>query len=204
VAVTRVKRIGVLGGTFDPPHVGHAIVATDLIERLRLDLLVVVPAAFPPHRQAILPGAARLGFVRRMFDGVDRVEVSDLEFRRAGPSYAVPTLEALGRRYPDATLIIAMGTDQLAAIDTWHEFARIPTLARIAVMRRADEAAVLPDEAGDLPYIEVDVTRIDLSASTIRRRLETGDSIRFLVPESIREDIERVWRDQTLTQTTST
>jgi len=214
MAVTRVSevtlsghhaaRIGILGGTFDPPHIGHAIVATDLIERLDLDLLLVIPAARPPHREPIFSGEARLGFSRRMFDGVERVEVSDLEFRRADPSYAVLTLEELRHRYPDATLIIAMGTDQFAAIDTWHEFEKIPALARIAVMRRAGDEPRLPDEAGDLPYIEVDVTRIDLSASTIRRRLEAGKPIRFLVPESIREDIERAWRDEASTQTTST
>lgn len=203
-AVTRTDRVGILGGTFDPPHVGHAIVATDLIERLELDLLLVIPAARPPHREAIFSGDDRLGFVRRMFEGVDRVEVSDLEFRRGGPSYAVDTLEALRGRYPGAELILVMGTDQFATIDTWHEFERIPMLARIAVMHREGEEPATPDTAGDLPYIAVDVTRIDLSAKRIRRRLEAGDTIRFLVPESIREDIERAWSERARAQRTST
>jgi len=214
MAVTRIsvvrlsgrhaERIGILGGTFDPPHLGHAIVAIDLIEQLDLDLLLVIPAARPPHRDAILPGEARLSLVRRMFDGVAGVEVSDLEFCRAGPSYAVQTLEALRRRYPAAELIIAMGVDQLATIDTWHEFERIPMLAQVAVMRREEAEPALPGDAANLPYVTVDVTRIDVSASTIRRRLEAGNTIRFLVPESIREDIERAWRDQASTQKTST
>jgi len=200
----RLPRIGILGGTFDPSHVGHAIVATDLISELDLDRLLVIPAAWPPHREASFSAETRLRSVRRMFDGVDRIEVSDVEFRRAGPSYAVTTLEALHQRYGDAAFILVMGADQLATIDTWHEFERIPALARVAVMGRAEARPVLPDAARDFPYIEVAVTRIDISASTIRRRLADGKTIRFLVPESIRDDIERAWEVLARTQTTST
>lgn len=196
--------MGVFGGTFDPPHLGHAIVANDLVERLGLDRLLIVPAPRPPHRGTVLGPDVRLDLVRRVFEDADRIEVSDLEFGRSGPSYAVDTLEEVGRRFPGAELTMVIGVDQLAVIDTWHEWERLPSLARIAVMRREGEDPVLPAGASDFPYIEVEVTRIDLSASGIRDRLARNESIRFLVPESIREHIERAWRERARTQPAST
>jgi len=198
------ERIGLFGGTFDPPHVGHAIVAQDLVEGLGLDRLLVVPAPQPPHREAVLSAAVRARLVERMFEGVDRIEVSRVEFGRPGPSYAVDTLEALGRAYPGAELVLAIGADQLAAIDTWHRWEALPRLATVAVMRREGESPALPDDVREFPYITVDVTRIDLSASRIRDRLREGRSIRFLVPESIREEIDRVWQERARPQPAST
>lgn len=185
-----------LGGTFDPPHVGHAIVAQDLVEGLDLDRLLVVPAPNPPHRSTVLPAAARLDLVRAMFEGVGRIEVSDLEYRREGPSYTVRTLETLRERDPNAELFLVIGADQFAVLDTWHEPERLPGLARIAVMHRAGETPAPPDGMDPIEYIAVHVTRIDLSASRIRERLGAGKSIRFLVPDAIRPDIERAWRDR--------
>lgn len=188
------ERIGVLGGTFDPPHVAHAIVAQDLVEGLALDRLLVVPAPDPPHRSFELPAATRLELVRRMFEGVSRIEVSDLEYGREGPSYTVRTLETLRELHPEAELILVMGTDQFAELDTWHEPGRLAELARIAVMRRQGDDPRPPDGMDPIEYIAVHVTRIDLSASRIRERLGAGKSIRFLVPEAIRLDIERAWQ----------
>lgn len=198
------ERVGVFGGTFDPPHVGHAIVATDLVESLRLDRLLVIPAARPPHRDATFDAEARLDWTRRMFAGTDRIEVSDIEFRRPGASYAVDTLEAVSGELPGAELTMVIGEDQLAAIDTWHRWERLPALARIAVMRRGGREPEPPDGAGDFPYIAVDVTRIDLSASRVRERLAKGETIRHLVPESIRNDIERAWSELARGKPTST
>lgn len=198
------ERVGVFGGTFDPPHVGHAIVANDLVERLELDRLLVIPAARPPHRETTFPAEVRLALTRRMFEGVAAVEVSDLEFERPGPSFAVDTLAEVSRRFTGGDLTLVIGEDQLAVIDTWHEFRRLPELARIAVMNRSGKVPELPDAAGDMPYITVDVTRIDLSASRIRDRLRHGETIRFLVPESIRKDIERAWSDAARAQQVST
>ena len=202
--MTEAARIGVFGGTFDPPHVGHAIVAQDLLEGLRLDRLLVIPAPRPPHRDAVLDADVRASLVERMFRDVDAVEVSRIEFERAGPSRAVDTLREIGRRHPRAELVLVIGADQLAAIDTWHRFRELPVLATVAVMHREGESPALPDGVGEFPYITVDVARIDLSASRIRERLEAGRSIRFLVPESIREDIERAWRDRARERQAST
>jgi nicotinate-nucleotide adenylyltransferase len=194
------ERVGVFGGTFDPPHIGHAIVAIDLVERLDLDRLLVMPAPRPPHRTSNLSPQTRLTLTRRMFDGIDSIEVSDLEFERSGPSFAADTLEEVVRRSPEADVVLVIGADQLAMIDTWHEWQRLPDLAKVAVMRRDGVDPELPDVAREFAYITVDVTRIDLSASTIRDRLRRGETIRFLVPESIRKDIERAWAEEARAQ----
>jgi len=194
----------VFGGTFDPPHIGHAIIAIDLVERLDLDRLLVIPAPRPPHRASSLSPQTRLTLTRRMFDGIGSIEVSDLEFERPGASFAVDTLEEVARRFPESDVTMVIGADQLATIDTWREWTRLPDLAKVAVMRRDGAEPELPDAARKFTYITVDVTRIDLSASTIRDRLRRGETIRFLVPESIRKDIERAWAEEARAQPAST
>lgn len=128
-----------------------------------------------------------------MFEGVSRVEVSDIEHTRPGPSYSVDTLEALVADATDDEWLFVMGDDQFSVLDTWRRPERIAELAQIVVMRRTDREPKPPTGVDDIDYIVVDVTRIDVSASRIRDRLSDGRSIRFLVPESIRPDIERAW-----------
>jgi nicotinate-nucleotide adenylyltransferase len=191
------RRVGLFGGTFDPPHIGHMVVAQDVFERLALDLLVVMPAARPPHREAVLGPETRLEFVRTMCAGDERLEVSDIEVRRAGPSYTVDTLRELHAALDPAELFLVIGSDQLRAFHTWRDPDEILRLATLAVMKRAGDDGADP---GGIPFVPVEVTRVDTSSTLVRERLEQGRSIRYLVPESIREDIERqmkVSREQT-------
>lgn len=182
-----------LGGTFDPLHVGHLIVAQDVSERLNLNRLLVVPAGRPPHREAVLPARIRLRLVREAFEGDDRIEVSPLEIRREGTSYTVDTLEAIVESRSPADLFCVVGVDQLGEFDTWHRPDRILELATLVVMARG---GVEPDEV-DVPtgveFRSVEVTRVDVSGSRIRRRLDEGRPIRYLVPEAIRESVEEAW-----------
>ncbi len=187
------ERVGVLGGTFDPPHVGHAVVAQDVGEQLELDRLLIIPTASPPHREAVLPGVVRLELTRALFRGATGLEVSAMELERAGRSYTVDTLERLRAGLDDGELFLVMGVDQLAVIDTWHQYRRLPGLATIAVMRRAGQEPQLPDAVADFAYITVNVTRIDVSSTDVRQRLRAGRSIRYLVPEPIREQVEQAW-----------
>lgn len=193
-AASTGERIGILGGTFDPPHVGHAIVAQDVLEALELDRLIIVPAARPPHRKARLPARLRWELVRDLFAGAAGFEVSELELRREGPSYTVDTLEELRGRYPGAALHLIIGSDQFRAIQTWHRYRELPELARIVVMMRARQDAALEAANVEIPYLPVPVTRIDVSSTRIRERLDAGRSIRFLVPERIRARVEEGWR----------
>lgn len=191
------ERVGVFGGTFDPPHLGHAVVAHDLLDRLALDRLLVIPAPRPPHRSAIFSAETRRSLVHTLFADEPAIVVDDREFRREGPSFAVDTLAELREELPEVDLTFVIGADQLAVIDEWHEYRRLPELATIAVMRRDGEEPRLPDGAASFPYIDVEVTRIDLSASEVRERLRAGRSIRFIVPETIRNEVESAWRDRT-------
>ncbi|MCL7971028.1 MAG: nicotinate-nucleotide adenylyltransferase [marine benthic group bacterium] len=182
-------RVGILGGTFDPPHVGHLVVAQDAIDALELDLLLVVPAARPPHRDAVLDAATRYDLARRAFEGDPRIRVSDVELERSGPSWTVDTLEWAKRELRPDGLYLIVGADQLRAFGEWKEPERILRLARLAVMTRPGE-----EVAGtDVPHEMIEVTRVDLSSTRVRRRLEQGRSIRYMVPERLRPQVERAW-----------
>jgi nicotinate-nucleotide adenylyltransferase len=179
-------KLGLFGGTFDPPHSGHLIVAQDAWAGLGLDRVVFIPAGIPPHkrRQSITPAGIRLEMLRVAVAGDPRFGVDDLELLREGPSYTVDTLRTFRARQPEAHLHLLMGADQYADFDTWYQPAEIRRLARIVVMARAGETA-------DGRAIQVPVTRIDVSGSEIRRRVAAGRPVRYLVPDAVLAIIER-------------
>jgi nicotinate-nucleotide adenylyltransferase len=179
-----------LGGTYDPPHVGHLIVAQDVLEELALDRLLIIPAGDPPHRAALLPTEVRLQLVSQAFGENPCFEVSRIEVDRTGPSFTVDTLRWIRRTMAPEELYCVIGVDQLRVIDTWSRYEEISEVARLAVMARDGEA--LPAEM-PVPFENVAVTRVDVSGSEIRDRLREGRSIRYLVPERIRERVEVEW-----------
>jgi nicotinate-nucleotide adenylyltransferase len=182
-------RLGIFGGTFDPPHHGHLIVAADAFEALRLDRLLFVPAAEPPHKVGAVSATAeqRIRMVAAAIESDDRFALDDLETRRQGTSYTVDTLRALKSRDPDAELVFLLGIDQFRALASWREPDEVALLARLGVLSRSGEA---PDLSGPYPAVHVPVTRVDLSATEIRNRVRAGLSIRYRVPEAVREIIE--------------
>jgi len=184
-------RLGVLGGTYDPPHVGHLIVAQDILEGLALDRLLIVPAGDPPHRAAVLPAEVRLELVSQAFGGNPCFEVCRIELDRTGPSFTVDTLRWIRLTMAPEELYCVIGADQLRVIDTWSRYEEIPEIARLAVMARDGEAPSA--DAIPVPFENVAVTRVDVSGSGIRDRLREGRSIRYLVPERIRERVEVEW-----------
>ena len=183
-------RVGILGGTFDPPHLGHLIVASDAFEALELDRLLLIPSASPPHKRGLVRVSAelRLEMVRAAVRDDPRFEVDDLELHRSGPSFTVDTLRELRVRLPESELFFIVGVDQLREFPTWREPEEVARLAHIAVVAREGDAV-----EGDpgIPVRPVGITRIDISATEIRRRVQAGESIRYLVPEGAREVIER-------------
>lgn len=191
-------RLGVLGGTFDPIHVGHQIVAQDALEALDLERLLVVPAARPPHRDPVLEARSRLRITRRAFEDDPRIEVSELELERSGPSFTVDTLEELDERRPDAPLFCIVGADQFREFAGWRRPRRIAELATLAVMNRAGEEPEPPPELPDLPFTSVPVTRIELSSTRVRERLADRRSVRYLVPEAVRSEVEAAYRPRTV------
>lgn len=184
-------RVGIFGGTFDPPHIGHLIVAQDAWAALGLDRVLFVPAAVPPHKRgrAVSPAALRLEMIRAAVAGDPRFEVEDLELRRAGPSYTVDTLRELRARDPEGELFFLLGVDQFRELHTWREPEEVARLATLAVLSRG--GAEGGEEAVGFPHRTVQVTRIDLSATEIRRRVPAGEPIRYLVPAEVDAVVRR-------------
>jgi len=184
-------RIGLLGGTFDPPHIGHLIVAQDAWSALRLDRVVFIPAAVPPHKAGRVEASAelRLEMLRAACGDDPRFAIDDLELRRPGPSYTVDTLREYRGRYPEAALHLLIGVDQHAQFHTWRAPEAIRSLATVVVLSRSGESA--GEAAGAGLDMALEATRIDVSATEIRRRVAAGEPIRYLVPDGVRSIIER-------------
>ena len=183
-------RVGVFGGAFDPPHIGHLVVAQDVFEFLGLDLLLVVPTARPPHRGVQMSGEQRLELTRAAFGDDPRMRVSDIELNRRGPSWSVRTLASIRDDLRPDRLWLVIGADQYRSFDSWRQPARILELADLAVMPR-DGASPRIDPR--YPCTIVPVTRVDVSSTRIRERLDDGLGVRYLVPESTRERLEQIW-----------
>jgi nicotinate-nucleotide adenylyltransferase len=194
-------RLGIFGGTFDPVHYGHLLLAETCREQVRLDRVLFVPASTPPHKQqhALTPPHARVEMLRLAIGGHERFEVSTMELERGGLSYTVETLEACQRQYPSSELFFLMGADSLAEFPTWREPSRICELAVPVVVRRA--GAVEPDwrhlipftsaeRLGQIQQAQVTMPVIELSSTDIRERVATGRSIRFRTPRAVEKYIE--------------
>lgn len=179
-------RIGVYGGSFNPPHTGHVLAARELIAALALDRLLIVPAADPPHK-SLAEGSPtplqRLALCEAAFAGVAGAELCDIEIRREGKSYTVDTLTALRERFPDDELFLVMGTDMFLSFSTWREPERIASLARLAVMHRDDSAETWEQvrrEAERLSssmhaqVVPVENRCVQISSTAVRRFLAFG------------------------------
>jgi nicotinate-nucleotide adenylyltransferase len=192
-----MQRIGILGGTFDPVHLGHLIPAQYALEHLGLDRLLLVPAAAPVHRPLHVPASPghRLRMCRLAAAAIPHFEASDIEARRTEPSFTVLTLEHFTRTMPAGTRIyLLVGEDNLPLLHTWHEIRRIAELAEIAILPRPCEgepdASALESLLGapavrDILARWVPGPRIPVSATEIRRRVHEGQSIAGLVPASV-------------------
>lgn len=188
-------RIGILGGTFDPPHIGHLWLATLAADALPLDRVVFMPAPQPPHKrgQAISSITDRLLMTRLAISGNDAFELSTLEVGRHGPSFTIDSVEELRRAYGDTQLFLLMASDTLAQIDSWREPDRLLSLIEWAVAPRPGSS--LPNEDRLRERFGAAAQRIhllegpslDVSATEIRRRVAAGRAIRYLVPEAVEE-----------------
>lgn len=184
--------VGLFGGTFDPPHLGHFIVAQDVAEALALDELRFVVAAHPPHKAdaEYAPAATRARMVEAAVHGDRRFCVSRIELEREGPSYTVDTLRALREADSDAQWRLIIGVDQLEAFHTWREPEAILAMARLVVIARDGIEAAAVRTRMDIEHDTVEVTRVDVSSTGVRRRIAQGRPIRYLVPDAVRRIIE--------------
>lgn len=193
-------KLGVLGGTFDPPHVGHLILAEEARSRLDLSKVLFVPAGDPWRKaeQSVTLAQHRLAMARLTVAEDPNFEVSTLEVEREGPSYTVDTLEALHQQHgPGLELYFVLGQDALYDLPNWRDPVRIVALARLAVARRpgneeisaADLEAAVPGLSERV--VPLSMPTIDISSTALRERARAGLSLRYLVPPGVEEYIRR-------------
>jgi nicotinate-nucleotide adenylyltransferase len=200
-ALTTV-RLGLFGGTFDPPHVGHLLAASDAYEALHLDRVVFIPAASQPFKQGAVAASTSewLAMLRLLAGDDPRFEVDPIEIDRGGLSYTVDTLDAYAARHPASERFLLIGEDLAAQIATWHQADRIAALAQVVVLVRGLDADVSsghaePDassgsrERPPMPVVRIATRRVDVSSSEIRARVRAGLSVRGFVTEAVADYI---------------
>ncbi len=193
-------RLGVFGGTFDPVHIGHLIVAEQCREQGGLDQVWFIPAARPPHKQdrPLTPFGTRAEMLALALAGHPAFRVDELERDRPGPSYTVDTLEELHRREPAAALALILGSDSLADLPTWKDPARVARLAELLVVARPGHPLPSWDALcdrlglarGTVPGRFVHAPLVDIASQDLRRRAAEGRSLRYLVPRAVECYIE--------------
>jgi nicotinate-nucleotide adenylyltransferase len=184
-----MRAIGLLGGSFDPVHHGHLIVAQVAAEALGLDELRFMPAREQPFKRGrhAAPAADRAAMLELAVAGVPGFAVERAELERPGPSYSVDTLKALRAREPETAFTLLLGADAALELEAWHRAAELPRLARIAVFARPGT----PIPASPLIAATVEVPAVEISATEIRRRVRTGRPIRYWVPDAVAEYVAR-------------
>ena len=183
-----MKKIGIYGGTFDPIHHGHLILAREAAEEFGLEKIIFVPAAASPHkldRVATAP-AIRLEMLRAAIDGEPRFAIDEIELRRPPPSYTIDTIEALRSLEAAASFFYLVGEDNVPRLTTWHRFTELREMVQFIVLDRSGVKL-------DHPYLAIR-RHLDISATDIRNRVATGRSIRYLVPPAV----EKIIRDRQL------
>jgi len=192
LSVGGLKKIAIYGGTFDPVHHAHLILARQAIETLGLEKVILVPAAISPLKKAapVASGEVRLAMLEAAVKGEPEFEVNQCELLRPPPSYTIDTVEDIRGRERDASIYCLIGEDNVEQLPRWHRFAELEKMVRFVVL----------DRSGKQPSHSYQVIhrRIDISATEIRRRVALNESIRYLVPDSVDEIIQRekLYREQ--------
>lgn len=184
-----MARVGILGGTFDPPHNGHIAIARAALDQLRLSKIIFVPARIQPHKVMTItaPAEARINMLRLALDRDGAFEISDIELRRAGPSYTVDTLEELRKQRPFDDLFLIIGADNVSEIETWHDPGRIFELVTVAAANRPN---FTPSGKYMHAIVYFSMPPTDISSTEIRERIVTGRPISDMLPPEIEEYIK--------------
>ncbi len=181
-----VMRVGILGGTFDPIHIGHLIAASSVYEALNLDSVVFIPAGDPWQKRDrdLSPGQQRLEMVKLATENDDRFQVSDLEIVRSGPTYAVDTVREWKRVNPSDELFWIVGSDALSGIPSWHEWEAFVTEVTIVAVNRLGKNDSVPFD-----FVSVDMPEVRISATELRDRFTNGLDTQYLVPKQVSQYI---------------
>ncbi len=203
---TAAPRLGIYGGTFDPPHLGHLILAETAADALGLARVLFVPAAMPPHKDSDNVRAAvdhRVAMVAAAIADNPRFELSRVDVDRPGPHYSVDMLRLLHAARPGTEFVFLIGADALRDLPRWSRPAELLTLARLGVMRRPGVATDLDALERTIPGLHarldwIDAPQIDIAASDLARRIARGYSVRYQLPDAVRAYIleHALYRDR--------
>jgi nicotinate-nucleotide adenylyltransferase len=176
-----MERLGIMGGTFDPVHIAHLVAATEARFQLGLDRVLFVVAGDPwqKHGSVEAPADARYEMVTAAIEGIDGCEPSRLEIDRAGPTYTIDTVNAL--RAADCECFLIVGRDVAASLDTWHAVDELRAAVTLAIVDREGEHADAPPGWN---AVGVNMPRLDVSSTDLRRRVRTGEPVDFLIPSA--------------------
>lgn len=183
-----MSRFGILGGTFDPPHHGHIAIAETAIRKLKLDKVIFVPAKTPPHKSGVKISSQqdRLAMLKLAVGGREKIEISEMEFDRRGPSYTVDTLAELRRQNPDDDFFFLIGADNISEMEGWHRPEKILEMVKVAAAARPGFSATGKFTA----MIELfDMIPVNISSTKIRENVRSNRSISGLLPQAVEEYI---------------
>jgi len=180
------RRCGVLGGTFDPPHIGHLLAAVNVRHALALDELLLVVANDPWQKsgeRTVTPASDRFAMVEAAVEGLDGVVASDLELRRGGPSYTVDTLAELAKRDPTGARFLVLGADAASGLLTWERADELPGLATLVLVDRPGIAC--PPPPAGWTFERVEIPRVEVSSTEVRTRVVEHRPLDFLLPPAV-------------------
>jgi nicotinate-nucleotide adenylyltransferase len=182
-----MKKVGILGGTFDPPHHGHLLIANEVLTVLDLDEVWFMPNQEPPHKKksVSISNEDRLNMLKLAIEGNSQFKIQPIELERQGPSYTVETMEIITSQYKDHQFFFIIGADMIEYLPKWYKVDKLVTLVQFVGVER-------PEYNHDTiyPVLYVDVPSMEVSSSMIRERLKEGKSVRYLLPDSIIHYIE--------------
>lgn len=173
--------VGILGGTFNPPHIGHLILAQEAKEQLKLDKIFFIPANRPPHKDKdLIDCGFRLKMVQLALEGNPDFAALDIEVKRKGVSYTVDTFFELKKTYPEDSFFLMIGSDLANSFDQWREPHKIKEMADIVVVERKGMPLLNKND-----FFSIKITQIDISSSMIRQRVRDYKTIKYLVPDKV-------------------
>ncbi len=179
-------RIGILGGTFNPPHIGHLILAEEAKDKFNLDKIFFIPVYLPPHKDIPLAKPEdRLEMVRLSIKDNESFECLDIEVKRGGKSFTIDTLKELKKMYPHDHLFLIIGSDLARDFSSWKDYEEIVKIAKVLVARRGE-----PIKDNKFGFLFFDVIQIGVSSSLIRERIKKGLSIRYFIHPEVEKFIK--------------
>lgn len=182
-----MNKVGIIGGTFDPPHVGHLLIANDVRQKLSLDEIWFMPNHIPPHKQnkSVTPTPIRVKMIEAAVASNSSFRVETIELQREGPSYTYDTMMLLAKKYPDTRFYFIIGADMVEYLPKWHNIEKLLKIITFIGVKRPGYTF-----SSEYPVLEVETPQMDISSTLIRKLVQEGWTSQYLVPDKVKEIIE--------------